>query len=55
VSLDVPTIDALIGLVNALAAGAALIVHAWGHTHPRHTPAPPPGRGEGESPQPKVE
>jgi hypothetical protein len=52
VSLDVPTIDALIGLVNALAAGAALIVHAWGHTHPRQVRTPPPAPDAGESAQP---
>lgn len=34
-SLDVPTLDALVTVINALAAGAALIIHAWGHTHPR--------------------
>jgi len=41
--LDVPTLDALVTVINAVAAGAALIIHAWGHTHPqRSKPAEPP-------------
>lgn len=38
---DVSTIDALVTLVNAIAAGTALIIHAWNHTHQRHEPKPP--------------
>jgi len=32
---DVATLDALVTVINALSAGTALIIHAWGHTHPR--------------------
>ncbi len=40
--LEFSTIEALVTLVNALAAGAALIIHAWGHTPPpRGGQAPP--------------
>jgi len=31
---DVATLDALVTVINAVAAGAALVIHAWGHTHP---------------------
>jgi len=37
---DVPTLDALVTVINAVAAGAALIIHAWGHTHPSSRPRP---------------
>jgi len=36
---DVATLDALVTVINAVAAGAALVIHAWGHTHP---PQPKP-------------
>lgn len=58
--IDVPTIDALVTLVNAIAAGAALIIHAWGHTHPPNRSAAkdsqalpqPTAPPDGQSPQP---
>jgi hypothetical protein len=31
----------IIELVNAVAAGVALIIHAWFHTHPPRTKVPP--------------
>jgi len=46
---DVPTLDALVTVINAVAAGAALIIHAWGHTHPRQA-APKPTPKEDASP-----
>jgi hypothetical protein len=42
-NLDSATVEALVTLVNAIAAGAALIIHAWNHTHAaRRHPSDPP-------------
>jgi len=42
VTFDVPTLDALVTVINAVAAGTALIIHAWGHTHPQQPKAKQP-------------
>jgi len=39
---DVPTLDALVTVINAVAAGAALVIHAWSHTHPQAPRQPKP-------------